>query len=316
MSTPAPSPFSAAMPEHQLAIDSTSLGAFKTCPRLYYYRIICGWTRDDSPHLFFGQVMHEAKERYERTRAAGVPHELALREVVYWGLKATWNKELRRPWISGHAKKNRLSLLRSIVWYLDQWGEAGDPLRTFLLPNGRPAVELSFQVDSGYRSGLTGETILLSGHLDRVVEVSGELYGSDIKTTGGALGPRFFDSFSPNNQMSLYEFCGQIILSRPLAGMIIDGVEVGATYTRFQRQVIPRPRGTLDEWHQELGFWLDWMAQCAEGGRWPMNDKSCDNFGGCQFREVCSRSPRAREPWLKANFVKRFWNPLELRGGE
>jgi hypothetical protein len=36
----------------QFAIDSTSLGYLKTCPRLYEYIMIEGWSpKDDSVHL-------------------------------------------------------------------------------------------------------------------------------------------------------------------------------------------------------------------------------------------------------------------------
>ena len=55
----------------------------------------------------------------------------------------------------------------------------------------------------------------------------------------------------------------------------------------------------------------------AEAGYWPMNDTACDKFGGCRFREVCSKSPDVREMFLKTDFIKLEeagrWNPLKSR---
>jgi hypothetical protein len=42
-----------------------------------------------------------------------------------------------------------------------------------------------------------------------------------------------------------------------------------------------------------------------------MNDTACDKYGGCEFREVCSKSPSVRDKFLKADFKQEEpWNPL------
>lgn len=41
---------------------------------------------------------------------------------------------------------------------------------------------------------------------------------------------------------------------------------------------------------------------------------NCHVYGGCSFREVCSKSPAVREQWLKQGFEKRVWDPLAVRG--
>src|SRR4029077_16909070 len=63
----------------QYAWDSTSIGYLKTCPRLYQYIMIEGWTgRGESIHLRFGIEYHKALEEYDRSRANGTTHEDAL----------------------------------------------------------------------------------------------------------------------------------------------------------------------------------------------------------------------------------------------
>lgn len=304
--------FSRILPGFQTAVDSTSLGEFKTCPRKYYYTIICGYQPEfQSVHLTFGLLMHEARERYYAARASGSDHENALDVAIEWGLKATWDTHLRRPWL-GSNTKNRDTFLRSIVWYLDKYGD-NDPLETVILRSGKPAVELSFQFDSGYVSA-SGENVSLCGHIDRLVRLNDEIYVSDLKTTEHQLDPSFFKRFSPDNQFSLYTLAGQIVFDQPAKGLIVDALQVIVSETRFLRKDVPRSHATLDEWLAGTRYWIGQMEECAETGEWPQNDKSCGLYGGCPFRTICSKSPDSRQIWLDTEFKKRVWDPTVKRG--
>ena len=45
-----------------------------------------------------------------------------------------------------------------------------------------------------------------------------------------------------------------------------------------------------------------------------MNDTACDKYGGCKFRDICSKSPNVREKFIKADFKEQpIWNPLRTR---
>lgn len=309
------SSFSLKSPGLQLGVDSTSLGEFKQCPRKYQLSIIEGWQqRDTSVHLEFGIWLHHARELYESLRSKELGHEPALRAVLKAVLTWTWDPALGRGWWSDHPTKNRKTLIQTVVWYLDAVAK-DDPLQTLQLANGRPAVELSFRFDSGL-SSRKGETIVLCGHLDRVASLGGEMFVVDIKTTGGSLGAYFMAGFSPDNQMSLYTVAGRVVYELPVAGVIIDGIQVGAGFARFQRGPVLRTPQQLDEWLEDVSWWIRQMEACADAQHWPMNDKACGLYGGCQFRGVCSRTPGARQQWLQAAFVQRVWDPLKPRGGE
>ena len=121
--TPKNTSFSLSIPNLQFAWDSTSLGTLKECPRKYYYSIVLGkQPRNISVHLTFGLLMHGGVERYHHGKARGEPHNDALDSALIWVLAETWNKELSRPWASGDSYKNRYTLLRTLVWYLDKYG--------------------------------------------------------------------------------------------------------------------------------------------------------------------------------------------------
>lgn len=311
--TPVNSSFSQQAPQLQLGIDSTSLGAFKTCPRFYQLSIIQGWrAKQENVHFAWGGHLHSGRERYEHLRAAGQEHEEALHETLHFVAKATWSGG--RPWNSGDTIKNRFTLLRALAAYLDYWNARpeGDPLHTLQLANGRPAIELSFRFDSGYTSRLTGESFLLCGHLDKIGEFQDQHWVSDLKTTGGQLGGWYFETFTPDNQFSLYILAGQVAFGFKTRGLMLDAVQVQQQGDRFERAPVMRSQSQLDEWHDELGFWLESIDRCAERRSWPQNDKACFR---CEFRSVCSKSPgSSREAELKANFTKRQWDPLQARG--
>lgn len=306
------SSFSLDIPGLQIAWDSTSMGALKECPRKYQLSIMEGWQpRTQSVHLTFGLHYHAALERYDHSRAQGESHEQAQRDAVLCALIDSWDPILRKPWFSDHPQKNRLTLLRSIVWYLEQFSE--DTFETVILSNGKPAVELSFRLELDYVAP-TGENFILCGHLDRLAKLGDEVFILDRKTTSSTISPDFFRKFSPDNQFSTYLFAGSVIYQHPINRIVVDGVQVAVTFSRFQRGIVDRHSDQTIEWLRDMGFWLGQATVFAQQGYWPMNDKSCGNYGGCQFRGICSKPKAVRAQWLSAEFTRRTWDPLQVRG--
>lgn len=305
------SSFAPTFPGFQNEVDSTSLGDFKRCPRYYFYSMVCGLSGlGESPHLTFGLLMHSASEHYQHARAGGEDHANALDATLEHLLLSTWDSQLNRPWSSGHKTKNRQGIIQTVVWYLDNYRD--DPIETVILANGKPAVELSFGFDSGYR--VAGIQVNFRGHLDRLGMLAGEPIIPDIKTTERALDQKWFDGWTPGNQFSLYALAGRVVYDMPVTKIAVDGIQVGVGFARFHRQMVPRSDAMVKEWHLDAGKWIGEMAKCAGEGYWPMNDKSCDMYGGCQFRQLCSKSPLAREQTARAFYKRRIWDPTKVRG--
>src|SRR5258708_4990522 len=239
----------------QFGWDSTSFGWIKTCARLYQYSMIEGWrSRGQHVHLDFGSFYHAALELYDRHKATGADHNEALYEAVKYCLEVTWvypgleTVEVRevepkteggiswgtheviqqfpvegKPMDWGHNLKTRETLVRSVIWYLEEFGEK-DAAQTVILANGKPAVELSFRLELDYGpkqqprsdgpSMIPGgisytvqqQPYILSGHLDRVVSFQDGIYVMDRKTSSTTIGSYYFYGNNPNNQMSLYTF--------------------------------------------------------------------------------------------------------------
>ena len=327
--------FSTLNPFLQFAWDSTSLGDLKECPRKYYYSRVLGYSpKAESVHLKFGQLLHKGHEIYHHCRARECDHEEALYAVVYGLLELTWEKTPDgggRPWRSDDKIKNRQTLLRTIVWYLDKFNlDSPDPLQTFILKNGKPAVELSFRFDFGLTL-YTGDPVLLCGHWDRAVSFGNELAISDIKSTKSALDDRFFKQFNPHNQFSLYRYAGKVIWGETINRLIVDAAQIGVTFSAFLRQEILYSPEHLEEWaegtREVIGRAEGYAARALElkpletpmnnplsASAYPMNEKSCGNYGGCPFRELCSKAPSVRPKWLTALYSFSPWDPLVIRG--
>lgn len=317
----------------QFAWDSTSLGYMKICPRLYQYIILEGWSpKDESVHLRFGSEYHLAIQEYDIARASGTSHNDSIHIAVRSLLSRTVDWMVDTGTRAGNYK-NRLTLLQLVVDYFDHFKD--DPATTFILENGKPAVELSFkfELDWGPKASQvliepgdherkplykTGQPYLLCGHLDRVVSFNDSLFVLDHKTTITSPGPYFFNQFEPNNQMTLYTLASQIIIDSPVKGVIVEAAQILLDKpNRFVRGFTYRTQDQLDEWVGDLAYTLQMAENYAEIGHWPMNDTACDKYGGCKFREVCSKSSHVRETYLKADFVKlppeERWNPLLSR---
>ncbi len=314
------------------AWSSTSLGLLKECPRKFQYTAIDGWTgRDESIHLRFGNEYHWALQDYAVSRAKGVKHEDAIHDTVRALHNRVWDWVVDRNSRAGKYK-NRESILGLVIDYLDHFVD--DPADTFILESGEPAVEVSFKfeldwgpqasqpslsqaMDEATRNRYldVGDEVkvdisnrqpyLLCGHLDRVVSFNSDLYVMDRKTSISTIGTYYMDQWSPSNQMTLYTLAGNIILKSPVRGVIIDAAQpLLEKPNAFARGFTYRTPDQLQEWMDDLRFWLGQAEAFATANYWPQNDTSCMKYGGCPFKEVCSKSPAVRETYLAATFDK------------
>ena len=279
----------------QWAWNHSSLEPAKSCPRKYKYMVIDGWRpKSSSDDMIFGSHYAKALEMYHRWRVDGASHGDALENVCFATLADT------KEWESAHNAKNRETLLRSIIWYLDTF--ENDPCETVTLANGQPAVELSFRFQ-------LDPDIMLCGHLDRIVSYAGDYYVQDQKTTGATLGGYYFRRYNPSDQMSLYTIAAEVVWHQPVKGVMIDAAQIAVGFTRFERGFTFRTQAQNDKWLADARYWIHrtWEAE-ADG--WPLNDAACMMYGSCPFREVCSKDPSVQRQYLETLFERRPDNPL------
>lgn len=301
---------------HQFAWDATSLDRADKCQRYLQYKR-AGWTHPlGSVHLWFGGLYATALETYHKLMASGTPREDAIREVVKATLISTWHHDRDEqgkripgtgsPITYNHETKGRDTLIRTIIWYFEEFKE--EPYQTYIRANGVPAVEASFQlpVDNG---------IVLCGHIDRIaVDHEGNPFVHDQKTSGHTLTPYFWKSYKPGIQFAMYTFAGKAIYNIPVKGVIVDAVQIAVGFSRFARSPIMYTDGELNEWYDDMMLLIEETHRNEQRGYFPMRRSSCGLYGGCEFREVCSRPESVRDNFLRADFVQGpRWDPIKPR---
>ena len=292
----------------QFAFDSTSIGLWKACPRKYYYSIVLGYEpRVMASPLAFGIAFHTVMETWEKLLSHQVDKYTAFTRVVRLaGLLGD-----RLP--PGDNSRSKETLVRSVVWYLDNFWE--DKAITVRLPSGKPAVEMHFKLPfMDYR----GQEVFICGHIDRLAQWQGKVYVSDFKTTKYQLDNHFFSQFKPSTQLPLYLTACHIIAEDvqnfPSAhGVIIDGMQLGVNFTRCARSVVEFSLEEINEYIEDLQYWIKSAMDACKENYFPQNSESCQKYSGCHFLEICSKSPARRQAYLDGNFVKRVWSPLQPR---
>lgn len=284
----------------QTTWDSTSLGALKVCPKKYELSFVHDYVaKGKSIHLEFGELAHKGREIYYHHRHyENLSHDEALKNVISWAAI-----RMEQNPLPPHKSKTEYNLLLFFQTYLDHYVD--DPCETYILPDGKPAIELSFKLPVG--------DYMLAGHIDRIVRYNDRLYITDLKTTTGTLNDDYFAQYSPNNQMSLYDLASSMVLPEAPAGLILDAAQILTGGIRLERRIFKRTEKQREEW---LADFTKWMAinKFYNSNGYPMNDTACNQYGKCPFRDHhCSLQPSLRQASLDAYFEKRIWNPLENR---
>ncbi|HSE45496.1 MAG TPA: PD-(D/E)XK nuclease family protein [Gemmatimonadales bacterium] len=288
----------------QVKWNSHSIADAQKCLRYYDWSNRQGWHwPGGNVHFSFGGHYAKAHQRYYLYRAAGMSRIEAVNEVVHQALIDTWEHELDakgnripgtgKPVDWGHHLKDRGTLIRTIVWYYEQFKDDLPILEI----GGQPAVEVKFELD-------LDDGNVLVGTLDRVIDYSGSTFIMDQKTTGSTLTPKFFDQWKPNTQMSAYTFAGQAVFHQPVKGVLIDAVQIAVGFSRFERGPTYRTQSELDEWYDTAMHHIERAQRATRYNYFPPTETSCDLFGGCIFRSVCSQSPEVRENFLRSKFTR------------
>jgi hypothetical protein len=320
----------------QTAWDNTSLVLLKECPRKYQYAILEGYRpRHKAPPLYFGGMFHACLEVYDNLRGRGEEHFTAQMAMVKGAMQLTatmipaHDEDVADPetgelvtkhvpegfslWSSDDPTRSRESLVRSLVWYTEHYKD--DVLKTYIFPDGTPAIELPFRFDLPIETP-TGDPYIYCGTIDKVAEMAQHLWNVERKHTKNTMGSGYFRGYNPNAQVTGYSFAGKVILHAPVSGTIVDATQVTVGFNRFMRHIASRNEEQLNEWLVNTLHWIKQAETYARQEFWPMNEESCHKYSGCQFIGICSKSPGSRAGWLEKDFIKNPWNPLKEKKEE
>ncbi len=213
------------------------------------------------------------------------------------------------PWNPADNRRQLSSLIRLLVAYGDDLAKSAvKPI----MHNGAPAVEVPFvfpiELDTP-----DGTPYMLCGWLDGLVDLAGDHYTRERKTTTTTLGKYYFRQWNPSVQMDLYDLAGAVKAwpDADVRGVIVEAFQLGVGVCRYDRERINRTARQRAEFLQDVKAAIKTAERDALNGYYPRYSSVCSMYGGCQFQElVCSVDPTQRVRHLKDDFEKRPWNPL------
>jgi hypothetical protein len=276
----------------QRVLDASSLDDLMACPKYYHYKKVMALKpKHNKASTQWGNIVHKGLERYDECILEGMDWDDAVREAV----KATLVECKDHDDTKDNARTTETAV-RAIVWYADRYKD--DTLVTAELHDGAPATEIRFEVpipDTNYR---------FSGRIDRIVWADDELFLLDRKTTKQSLSGYYFKDYELSLQVQAYIWASKRFLDLPVAGLLIDAIQTGVNFTRFNRSPFFISDGRLDEFEELLRHHIDMLEWYHDKNYWPRNFTSCGRYGGCQFAPICSMAPHRRQIWLKEYFTE------------
>lgn len=290
-----------------IEINSSSADVIATCKRKSQYLLNQGYVFEErSPALVYGSAIHKGLEEYYRTPIAQRDDTTLEHALIALEVEAKPLEYIEK--FDKHSIDNAKETLRR---YIRSQDGQGDPWEIHRDKHGL-LIERSFSVDINE----TDKSIVrFFGTIDAVMknQETGELAVFDYKTASRVSSEQFVNNAKPNNQFSGYIFGARAALDLPVTGLYMVGIEKKNLFARTKRGIQPpsfprifteRSDAELAEWRQNmLMAALDYL-KCVQLDRWPQNTSVCQNYGGCQYWEVCSTCPNLRQNVLDSRYKK------------
>lgn len=287
-----------------IAIDSTTLGTFRSCPQKMYRTYMEHWKpAAESVHLIAGGAFADG---IEAARRAYFEDAADPADAVAAGLRALIIKygDFECPASSAKSLERTAGALE---FYFEQYPLGGDGATPLLFPDGRRGIEFSFAQPLPVNHPISGDPILYTGRADMIAEAYGGVYIYDEKTTS-SLGPSWAKQWEMRSQFTGYCWAAREAGLNP-QGVCVRGVSILKTKYDTQQVLSYRSPYEIDRWLEQTCRDIERMIECWKSGYWDYNlDHACSEYGGCALQTVCKSADP--ETWLKQYFTQRVWDPL------
>ena len=286
------------------AIDSTMLGAFRSCPQKMFRSYVEHWKpKEQSVHLVAGGAFASG---VEAARLAFYVNQESAEDAEAKGLTAliTHYGDFQCP---ADSAKSLERMCGALEFYFANYPLGADGANPITLASGRRGIEFSFAEPLRVVHPVTGSPILYTGRSDMIAERAGGVYIYDEKTTT-SLGASWGKQWEMRSQFTGYGWSARK-QGIKVSGMIVRGVSI--LKTKYDTLEVPTYRSDYeyDRWEAQTHRDLERMIGMWEEGYWDYAlDNACNEYGGCAFTPVCKSSQP--ENWLPVNFTQRVWDPL------
>ncbi len=291
-------------PYFPVAIDSTTIAAFRSCPQRMFRQYMEHWKpATDSVHLIAGGAFADG---IEEARRGYYERGMSSEDSVAAGLRALICKygDFECP---AESAKSLERTAGALEFYFERYPLGADGASPITLAGGKRGIEFSFAHPLPINHPISGDPILYTGRADMIADAFGGTYIYDEKTTS-SLGQSWSKQWEMRSQFTGYCWAAQEFGLNP-TGVVVRGVSILKTKYDTMEVLSYRSSYEIDRWLAQVVRDIQRMIRCWEEGYWDFNlDHACSEYGGCAFTSIC-KSPDP-EAWLKTYFVPRVWNPL------
>lgn len=291
-------------PHFPIAIDSTTLGTFRSCPQKMFRQYMQHWKpAAESVHLIAGGAFAEG---IEIARTSFYQNGASSEDAVAAGLGALISKygDFECPPDSAKSLERTAGALE---FYFEHYPLGADGATPLQFSDGRHGIEFSFAQPLPINHPVTGDPLLYTGRADMIAEAYGGVYIYDEKTTS-SLGPSWAKQWEMRSQFTGYCWAAREFGLNP-QGVCIRGVSILKTKYDTQQVLSYRSPYEIDRWLDQTCRDIERMIEAWKQGYWDYNlDHACSEYGGCALQTVCKSSDP--EAWLKTYFIQRVWDPL------
>lgn len=254
-------------------MDSTAMMTYKACPRMYFYRIVLGFTPKKTPEYFaFGSAYHKFREVLQR----GADVEgLSVQESF---LNA---EEIAIAYLEKHAPSPDPTSKWSFL-NIDRLRQSGlVAFRHWLEERKNGVIKVdAFEQPFSLQLG----EITVAGRADNMLTWRGDPWGRDFKTSSKT-GPWYARSLKPNDQFIRYTWAESKLAGKRVLGQLVEVLfnskKEGPLIEPYS---VTYSLGELNRWELEHGFWMKQIELSRQQDMYPMNEKSCYN---CAYHSVC-----------------------------
>lgn len=308
----------------KVRINSSSLDVIQTCMRKAQYSLLEGWKSEvESPALTFGSAIHAALEVFYQ----GMPEERVVPDLedlerMTYGHDICGNSLVERAFAAFAKKAEPLSALPdgdkrhplNGAWILHNYFKKfkDDPYVCHTDAEG-PFIERKFSLvvyeDDKLVIELFGTIDFVFRHLDTGKLLPGDHKTSSAMTFGDS---NYFDREKPNHQYTGYSLAANRLFAVDSSDFMVSIVEVKAkpktargSPPSFPRQITSRSEEDYEEFIETLVESVGRYLEAMDSGVWPLGPVgSCNAYGSCQYRQVCSAPKSLRENILSAKFKR------------
>lgn len=297
-------------PEFPAWFDSSSLATANTCPQRWFYESCLRLVpKSTNIHLNAGGAYAKGLETFRKLFYTGHDFDTA-REAGLTALIKAYG-----PFNPGGPRDYKTwdRTCAAYLSYLNEWDPRDDHIEPLSLPDGRPAIEVSFAVPLLDLNGdpilhpETHDPLLFTGRSDMLCSFGNELWCFDDKTVGSFSG-RWAEDQRLRGQFSGYTWAFRQ-MGYSLVGSWVRGTAIQKEQIKHNQTRTYRPQWKLDRWHHTAVMTVQRMLSMWHNGHFlaTYND-ACTQYGGCKFFMLCDSETPA--PFVPVYFKKSTWNPV------